>query len=80
MLEKGYKKGIILTDNLEVVKVLNENEMEDNLELIKALNENEIEDLGITILIIVQRLIHSEGLWRIHHVARGENSNKVKID
>lgn len=35
MLEKGYKRGKILMDNLDVVK---------------ALSENEMKDMGITIL------------------------------
>ncbi|KAA3474835.1 GTP cyclohydrolase 1-like [Gossypium australe] len=58
LLNKGYKKVKIQTDNLEVVRVLS---MED------------IVDSGTTILRRIKRLLHSEGQWEIKHVPRERN-------
>lgn len=60
LLERGFKKDIINTDNLEVVK---------------ALNDSNMKALGITILRRVQKLLKSEDLWRICYVVRDENSD-----
>lgn len=59
MLGRGYKRGIIHTDNLEVAK---------------ALNENVRDDLGIKVLRRVQTLLLLEGQWRICYIAREDNA------
>ncbi|KAK5770916.1 hypothetical protein PVK06_047075 [Gossypium arboreum] len=55
LLNKGYKKVQIHTDNLEVVR---------------ALSMEEIVHSDITLLIRVKRLLHSEGQWGIKYIPR----------
>ncbi|MBA0668038.1 hypothetical protein Goklo_001016 [Gossypium klotzschianum] len=59
LLNKGYRRTIIHTDNLEVVQ---------------ALTDLGLEDLGITVLRRTQRIMKSEGQWKINHIPREQNS------
>ncbi|KAG8474496.1 hypothetical protein CXB51_031152 [Gossypium anomalum] len=58
LLNKGYRRATILTDNFEVAQVL------------KNLN---LEDFGITVLRKIQRIMKAEGTWRIKHISRSKN-------
>ncbi|MBA0692966.1 hypothetical protein Goari_010486, partial [Gossypium aridum] len=53
LLNKGYKRATIQTDNLEVVRALT---MEEQV------------GSGITLLRMIQRLLCSEGQWEIKYV------------
>ncbi|KAH1065452.1 hypothetical protein J1N35_030439 [Gossypium stocksii] len=58
LLNKGYRRAIIMTDNLEVAQ---------NLE------DLDLEDSGITVLSRTQQILRSEGEWKIKHIARDLN-------
>ncbi|KAK5811556.1 hypothetical protein PVK06_026900 [Gossypium arboreum] len=58
LLNKGYKRVRIQTDNMEVVRALN---MEENMEF------------GITLLRRVKRVLCSEGQWEVMYVPREYN-------
>ncbi|KAH1064184.1 hypothetical protein J1N35_029171 [Gossypium stocksii] len=58
LLNKGYRRAIIQTDNLEVAQNLT------NLSL---------EDSGITVLKRTQRIMKIEGKWKIKHIPRSQN-------
>ncbi|PPS13942.1 hypothetical protein GOBAR_AA06637 [Gossypium barbadense] len=58
LLNKGYRKISLLTDNLEIVQVLSD------------LN---LEDFGITVLRRVRRIMRAEGQWKINHISRNRN-------
>ncbi|KAH1047396.1 hypothetical protein J1N35_038180 [Gossypium stocksii] len=59
LLSKGYRRTFITTDNLEVVQTLTNMDLEDS---------------GITVLRRTQRILQSEGEWRIKHISRDQNS------
>lgn len=52
---KGIRRAIIQIDNLEVVRVLQDNAMAD---------------LGITVLRRIQQIIRVEGQWQMRYVTR----------
>ncbi|MBA0560243.1 hypothetical protein Golob_017154 [Gossypium lobatum] len=58
LLNKGYRRAIILTDNVEVVQILT------NLNL---------EDSRITVLRRTQRIMRAEGMWKVKHIPRNHN-------
>lgn len=58
LLNKGFRRIIILIDNLEVAQNLS------------ALN---LEDSGIVVLRRTQRVMQSEGEWKIEHIPRNLN-------
>ncbi|MBA0574654.1 hypothetical protein Golob_001842, partial [Gossypium lobatum] len=64
LLNKGYRRAIILTDNLEVAQILTDLDLEDS---------------GITMLrrtqriMRAQRIIRAEGMWKIKHIPRNRN-------
>ncbi|MBA0810110.1 hypothetical protein Gohar_002130, partial [Gossypium harknessii] len=58
LLNKGYRRAIILTDNLEVAQILNDLDLKDS---------------GITMLRRTQRIMRLEGMWRIKHIPRNRN-------
>ncbi|KAG8499648.1 hypothetical protein CXB51_006070 [Gossypium anomalum] len=58
LLNKGFRRIIILTDNLEVAQNLS------------VLN---LEDSGIAALRITQRILQSVGKWKIEHIPRNLN-------
>ncbi|MBA0669491.1 hypothetical protein Goklo_000017 [Gossypium klotzschianum] len=58
LLNKGYRRAIILTDNVEVVQILT------NLNL---------EDSRITVLRRTQRIMRAEGTWKVKHIPRNRN-------
>ncbi|MBA0788140.1 hypothetical protein Gotri_000191 [Gossypium trilobum] len=45
----------------------------DNLEVVQALTDLGLEDSGITVLRRTQRIIKSEGQWKINHIPREQN-------
>ncbi|MBA0591402.1 hypothetical protein Gorai_020080 [Gossypium raimondii] len=55
LLNKGYRRTIIQTNNLEVAH---------------ALTNLGLEDPGITVLRKTQRIMKFEGQWRINHIPR----------
>ncbi|KAK5832536.1 uncharacterized protein LOC108450866 [Gossypium arboreum] len=59
LLSKGFRRIIILTDNLEVAQNLS------------TLN---LEYLGIAVLRRTQRVMQSEGEWKIEYISRNLNS------
>ncbi|KAH1072730.1 hypothetical protein J1N35_025058 [Gossypium stocksii] len=58
LLNKGYRRATILSDNLEVAH---------------ALMDMNLEDSRITVLRRIQRIIKAEGIWRIKHIPRCQN-------
>ncbi|KAH1097100.1 hypothetical protein J1N35_014021 [Gossypium stocksii] len=58
LLNKGYMRATIMTDNLEVAQVLTD------------LN---LEDFGISVLRRSQHIMKAEGSWRIKHIPRCQN-------
>lgn len=58
LLNKGFRRVAIQSDNLEVVRVL---------------HDGAIADSGITVLRRVQRVMRTEGKWRIRYVLRENN-------
>ncbi|MBA0726178.1 hypothetical protein Golax_002025 [Gossypium laxum] len=58
LLNKGYKRITIFTNNLEVAQILNDMNLEDS---------------GITVLRRTLRILHSKGEWRIKHIPRNQN-------
>lgn len=58
MLNKGFTRAFIRTDNLEVIQAL--------------LKEHD-NDFGITVLRRVQRIMQSDGQWQIQYVPRENN-------
>ncbi|KAA3465251.1 LINE-type retrotransposon LIb DNA [Gossypium australe] len=58
LLNKGYRRALIQTDNLEVVQ---------------ALNDMDMEEPEITMLRRTKRIMNSEGQWRIIHIPRDRN-------
>ncbi|MBA0817274.1 hypothetical protein Gohar_001854, partial [Gossypium harknessii] len=58
LLNKGYRRAIILTDNLEVAQILTDLDLEDS---------------GITMLRRTQRIMRAEGMWKIKHIPRIRN-------
>ncbi|MBA0780147.1 hypothetical protein Gotri_004287, partial [Gossypium trilobum] len=52
-LNKGYRRIIIMTDNLEVVQILIDMDLEDS---------------GITVLQRTHHILQSKGEWRIKHI------------
>ncbi|KAA3488041.1 LINE-type retrotransposon LIb DNA [Gossypium australe] len=58
LLNKGYKKVKIQTDNLEVIRALATKDMIDS---------------GTTLLRRIKRIMYSEGQWEIKHVPREGN-------
>ncbi|MBA0638665.1 hypothetical protein Godav_021800 [Gossypium davidsonii] len=58
LLNKGYKRITVMTDNLEVAQTLNDMDLEDS---------------GITVLRRTLRILHSEGEWMIKHIPRNQN-------
>ncbi|MBA0758007.1 hypothetical protein Gotri_021044 [Gossypium trilobum] len=57
-LNKGYRRIIIMTDNLEVAQ---------------NLADLDLEDSGITVLRRTQRIMQSEREWKIKHILRNQN-------
>ncbi|KAH1091709.1 hypothetical protein J1N35_018966 [Gossypium stocksii] len=55
LLNKGYRRILILNDNLEVTQTMIDLNLEDS---------------GIPILRRTQRIIKAEGVWKIIHVPR----------
>ncbi|KAH1129460.1 hypothetical protein J1N35_000838 [Gossypium stocksii] len=58
LLNKGYRRAIILTNNLEVSPILTDSNMVD---------------FGITVLKRTQWIMKAEGIWRIKHIPRSQN-------
>ncbi|KAH1067718.1 hypothetical protein J1N35_032705 [Gossypium stocksii] len=58
LLNKGYRKISILTDNFEVVQVLSVLDLEDS---------------RITVFRRAQRIMRAEGKWKIKHIPRNRN-------
>ncbi|MBA0761038.1 hypothetical protein Gotri_023740, partial [Gossypium trilobum] len=55
---KGYRRIIIMTDNLEVAQILTDMDLEDS---------------GITVLRRTHRILQSERGWMIKHIPRNQN-------
>ncbi|KAA3472323.1 reverse transcriptase [Gossypium australe] len=58
LLNKGFRRIIVQTDSLEAVQTLSDLDLEES---------------GITVLRRIQRIMKSEGQWRILHVPREQN-------
>ncbi|MBA0677857.1 hypothetical protein Goari_019242, partial [Gossypium aridum] len=58
LFNKGYRRIIIVTDNLEVAQIL---------------TDMDLEDLGITVLRRTNRILQSERGWMIKHILRNQN-------
>ncbi|MBA0751544.1 hypothetical protein Gogos_000461, partial [Gossypium gossypioides] len=58
LLDKGYRRAIILSNNLEVIQVL---------------SDFGLENPGITVLKRTQRFMRDEGQWKIRHMSREFN-------
>ncbi|MBA0684344.1 hypothetical protein Goari_025936 [Gossypium aridum] len=58
LLNKGYRRVIILTDNLEIVQILSDLDLEDS---------------GITVLRNTECIMRAEGMWKIKHIPRNQN-------
>ncbi|MBA0757404.1 hypothetical protein Gotri_020505 [Gossypium trilobum] len=58
LFNKGYKRIVIMKDNLKVAQILTDMDLEDS---------------GITVLRRTLRILHSEGEWRIKHIPRNQN-------
>ncbi|MBA0702429.1 hypothetical protein Goari_022817 [Gossypium aridum] len=58
LLNKGYKRVINLTDNLEVVQILSDLHLKDS---------------GIIVLRRTQCIMRAEGMWKIQHIPRNRN-------
>ncbi|MBA0732595.1 hypothetical protein Gogos_016671, partial [Gossypium gossypioides] len=55
LLNKGYRRAIILTDNLKVAQILSDLDLEDS---------------EITVLRRTERIMRAEGMWKIKHIPR----------
>ncbi|MBA0755514.1 hypothetical protein Gogos_005601, partial [Gossypium gossypioides] len=58
LLNKGYRRVIILTDNLGVVQILSDLNLKDS---------------GITVLRRTHCIMRAEGMWKIKHIPRNRN-------
>ncbi|KAH1131744.1 hypothetical protein J1N35_003122 [Gossypium stocksii] len=58
LLNKGHRRAIILTNNLEVAQILSDLNLEDS---------------GITVLRRAQRIMKTEGTWKIKFIPRSQN-------
>ncbi|KAK5824444.1 hypothetical protein PVK06_019218 [Gossypium arboreum] len=58
LLNKGYRRAIILTDILEVTQIL---------------TDLSLEDFGTTVLRRTQRIMKTKGTWRIKFILRSQN-------
>ncbi|MBA0805312.1 hypothetical protein Gohar_004836, partial [Gossypium harknessii] len=58
LLNKGYRRAIIITDNLKVAH---------------NLADLDLEDSGITVLRRTQRIMRLKGEWKVKHISRNQN-------